>query len=51
MVSLKTDQLHQMWSYLGGKYMPSVLYQVKVIYSQAEETSSDETIKKTKINL
>ena len=51
MVSLKTDQLNQMWSYLGAKYMPSVLYQVQMISIQAEETSSDEIIKKAKIQL
>jgi hypothetical protein len=51
MVSLKTDQLNQMWSYLGAKYMPSVLYQVQMISIQVEETSSDEIIKKAKIQL
>lgn len=51
MVSLKTDQLNQMWSYLGAKYMPSVLYQVQMISIQAEEASSDEIIKKAKIQL
>lgn len=51
MVSLKTDQLNQMWSYLGAKYMPSVLYQVQMISIQAEETSSDKIIKKAKIQL
>lgn len=51
MVSLKKDQLNQMWSYLGAKYMPSVLYQVQMISIQAEETSSDKIIKKAKIQL
>ncbi|GAA4160235.1 hypothetical protein GCM10022217_23980 [Chryseobacterium ginsenosidimutans] len=51
MVSLKTDQLNQMWSYLGAKYMPSVLYQVQMISIQTGETSSDEIIKKAKIQL
>jgi hypothetical protein len=51
MVSLKTDQLNQMWSYLGARYMPSVLYKVQMISIQAEETSSDEIIKKAKIQL
>ncbi|MBB4804806.1 hypothetical protein HNP38_000078 [Chryseobacterium defluvii] len=51
MVSLKTDQLNQMWSYLGAKYMPSVLYQVQMIPIQAEETSPNEIIKKAKIQL
>lgn len=51
MVSLKTDQLNQMWSYLGAKYMPSVLYQVQMISIQANETSTDGIIKKAKIQL
>ncbi|MEY8760232.1 DUF4255 domain-containing protein [Chryseobacterium tongliaoense] len=51
MVSLKTDQLNQMWSYLGAKYMPSVLYQVQMIPIQANETSTDGIIKKAKIQL
>ncbi|UFH33166.1 DUF4255 domain-containing protein [Chryseobacterium sp. C-71] len=51
MVSLKTDQLNQMWSYLGAKYMPSVLYQVQMVSIQAEETSSEEIIKKATIQL
>ncbi|EJL75854.1 DUF4255 domain-containing protein [Chryseobacterium populi] len=51
MVSLKTDQLNQMWSYLGAKYMPSVLYQVQMISIQVNETSTDGIIKKAKIQL
>lgn len=51
MISLKTDQLNQMWSYLGAKYMPSVLYQVQMISIQAEETLSEEIIRKAKIQL
>jgi hypothetical protein len=51
MVSLKTDQLNQMWSSLGARYMPSVLYKVQMISIQSEETSPDEIIKKAKIQL
>ncbi|MCS3869248.1 hypothetical protein J3D55_002164 [Chryseobacterium ginsenosidimutans] len=51
MVSLKTDQLNQMWSSLGARYMPSVLYKVQMISIQSEETSPNEIIKKAKIQL
>jgi hypothetical protein len=51
MVSLKTDQLNQMWSSLGARYMPSVLYKVQMISIQSEETSPEEIIKKAKIQL
>lgn len=51
MASLKTDQLNQMWSYLGAKYMPSALYQVQMISIQTEEASPKEIIKKAKIQL
>lgn len=51
MISLKMDQLNQMWSYLGAKYMPSVLYQVQMIPIQSEETSPDGIILKAKVQL
>ncbi|WP_343665091.1 DUF4255 domain-containing protein [Chryseobacterium mucoviscidosis] len=51
-VSLKIDQLNQMWSYLGSKYMPSVLYQVRMIPIQKEDNlESEEVIKTSKIQL
>ncbi|MCI3939186.1 DUF4255 domain-containing protein [Chryseobacterium aahli] len=51
-VSLKIDQLNQMWSYLGSKYMPSVLYQVRMIPIQNEESLKDkEVIKISKVQL
>ena len=31
MVSFNMDQLHQLWSMLGGKYHPSVAYKVRMI--------------------
>ncbi len=37
MVSLKTDQANQLWSYLGSKYMTSVLYSLRIIYIQSDK--------------
>jgi hypothetical protein len=37
LVSLKSDQLNQMWSYLGSRYMPSVLYSMRMIRVQNED--------------
>ena len=46
-VSLKIDQLNQMWSYLGSKYMPSVLYQVRMIPIQKEDNPENKSVIKT----
>lgn len=31
MVSLNMEQLHQLWSMLGGKYHPSVVYRMRMV--------------------
>jgi len=52
LVSLKSDQLNQMWSYLGSKYMPSVLYSMRMIRVQNENNlPTDPVIDKAKIQL
>jgi hypothetical protein len=52
LVSLKSDQLNQMWSYLGSRYMPSVLYTMKMIYVQHEDNlPTDPIIDKGKVQL
>lgn len=51
MVSLKMDQLNQMWTCLGSKYMPSVLYSMKMVRIQNETLETDPLIKKVKIQL
>lgn len=33
-VSLNMEQLHQMWSYLGSRYMPSILIEMRLIKIQ-----------------
>ncbi|MBD8082309.1 Pvc16 family protein [Chryseobacterium caseinilyticum] len=51
MVSLSTEQLNQMWSYLGSKYMPSVLYKMRLCTIQESTVSEENTITKVRINL
>lgn len=52
LVSLKLDQLNQMWSYLGSKYMPSVLYSMRLIRVQNENNlPTDPIIDKAKVQL
>lgn len=50
-VSLSMEQLNQMWSYLGSKYMPSALYKMRLFMIQNETTMEEKVIKKVKINL
>ena len=50
-VSLSMDQLNQMWSYLGSRYMPSVLYKMRLCTVQGSTTTQEKVIKKVKINL
>ena len=52
LVSLKSDQLNQMWSYLGSRYMPSVLYSMRMIRIQNENNlPTDPIIDKAKVQL
>ncbi|AUP79074.1 Pvc16 family protein [Flavivirga eckloniae] len=50
-VSLSMEQLNQMWSYLGSKYMPSVLFKMRLCMIQSTNTVQDRVIKKVAINL
>ncbi len=50
-VSLSMEQLNQMWSYLGSKYMPSTLYKMRLCMIQNTNTVQDTVIKKVAINL
>lgn len=51
MISLKSDQLNQMWSYLGSKYMPSVLYTIRLVRIQNENVNTSPVIKELKTEL
>jgi hypothetical protein len=50
-VSLSTEQLNQLWSYLGSKYMPSMLYKMRLCMIQDSPLVQDNVIKKVKIDL
>lgn len=45
MVSMSFDQLQQLWSMLGGKYQPSVLYKMRMITIDSIETAPQEPIR------
>jgi Pvc16 N-terminal domain len=52
MITLKSEQLNQMWSYLGSRYMPSVLYTMRLIQIQKEDNLPvDTVVQKAKIQL
>ena len=52
LVSLKSEQLNQMWSSLGSRYMPSVLYSMRMIRIQHENNlPTDPVIDKAKVQL
>ncbi|NJM79694.1 MAG: DUF4255 domain-containing protein [Flavobacterium sp.] len=50
-ISLSMEQLNQMWSYLGSKYMPSVLYKMRLCMIQSTTTVDETVINKVTINL
>lgn len=50
-VSLSMEQLNQMWSYLGSKYMPSMLYKMRLCIIQNSPLIQDKVIKKVKVDL
>ena len=50
-VSLSLDQTNQMWSYLGSKYMPSVLYEIRILPIQKNESVNSKGIEEIKINM
>ncbi|MFC4816445.1 Pvc16 family protein [Flavobacterium sp. GCM10023249] len=50
-VSLTTEQLNQMWSCLGSKYMPSMLYKMRLCMIQQSPTIQEKVIKKVKVDL
>jgi len=49
--SLKISELNQLWSVLGNKYMPSVLYKMRLITIQNETLTEVGVIEKVKIKL
>ncbi len=51
MVSLSFDQLQQLWSMLGGKYQPSVLYKMRMITIDSIETAPHQPIMEIQSNI
>lgn len=49
--SLTMEQLNQMWSYLGSKYMPSLLFKMRLYPVQVDTVIQEEVIKEVKIKL
>lgn len=50
-VSLSTEQLNNLWSCLGSRYMPSMLYKLRLCMIQESPVVKDNVIKKVKIDL
>lgn len=50
-ISLTMEQLNQMWSYLGSKYMPSVLVKMKFVLIQGEEKLGERVIQRVRLKL
>ncbi|MBL7740215.1 MAG: DUF4255 domain-containing protein [Chitinophagaceae bacterium] len=44
MLSLNLEQLHQLWSMLGGKYYPSVAYKVRMVTIDSIKPETGEVI-------
>jgi hypothetical protein len=51
MESLSISELNQLWSMLGNKYMPSVLYKMRMITIQHQLENGGEVIEQVKIKL
>lgn len=40
LLTLGTEQLNQMWAYLGAKYLPSVVYRVRMLVVQGKDVQA-----------
>ncbi|MDC8005347.1 DUF4255 domain-containing protein [Aureisphaera galaxeae] len=49
--SLKLSELNQLWSMLGNKYMPSVLYKMRMITIQHDEEDGGSTVERLRLKL
>lgn len=50
MVSFNMEQLHQLWSMLGGRYHPSVAYRVNMVTIDSVSDTGGELIKEIEAN-
>jgi hypothetical protein len=51
MISLNLEQLHQLWSMLGGKYHPSVAYRMRMVTIDSISAIDGHLVKEIKIIL
>lgn len=51
MESLKINELNQLWAMLGNKYMPSLLYKMRMITIQHEQEDGGGVVERAKITL
>jgi hypothetical protein len=49
MISLNLEQLHQLWSMLGGRYHPSVAYRMKMVTIDSITETDGSLIKEIQI--
>ncbi|WP_461305301.1 Pvc16 family protein [Aureisphaera sp.] len=49
--SLKLSELNQLWSMLGNKYMPSVLFKMRMITIQHDEEDGGSTVERLRLKL
>lgn len=50
MVSLNLQQLHEIWSVLGGRYFPSVVYRMRMVTIDSVSTLSGDLVKEIDLN-
>jgi len=50
MVSLNLQQLHEIWSVLGGKYFPSVVYRMRMVTIDSVSELSGPLVKEIELN-
>jgi hypothetical protein len=50
-VSLSMEQLNQMWSYLGSRYMPSILLKMRIVEIQNDQDKGADFIRSVKIKV
>ena len=50
MVSLNLQQLHEIWSVLGGKYFPSVVYRMRMVTIDSVATVNGPLVKEVELN-
>ena len=50
MVSLNLQQLHEIWSVLGGRYFPSVVYRMRMVTIDSVSDLSGAVIKEVELN-